>query len=150
MRKRFDVPVYVWRFNAFGWSHIWARRHLPKRIFKHRGTPARLTGGGLTASRLHQSQAPIPQTRRPLPFRSPAQPQRTTVPDGGGLRAGDNEPLRDAPAGLRNETSAKFSSPQKGSTLSNLSLERFEAQAGTGTGLPRRTWLSVWPPLPMA
>src|ERR1700729_2008448 len=51
------------------------------------------------ATRLYQLQAQIPQSRRPLPFRSSAQLHRTAVPDGAGLRAGDNEVIRDPRAG---------------------------------------------------
>ena len=43
-----------------------------------------------TAARLYQLQTEIQKAGRPLPFRTPAQPWRTTVPDVGGLRARDN------------------------------------------------------------
>ena len=46
-----------------------------------------------TATRLYQLQTEIQKAGRPLPFRAPAQPLRTTVPDGGGLRARDNQAI---------------------------------------------------------
>ena len=59
----------------------------------------------------------IQKVGRPLPFRAPAQPQWTTVPDGGGLRARDNDALRGPRAGTRGEASRKFSFSPKGTEV---------------------------------
>src|SRR5712671_6929241 len=47
--------------------------------------------------------------RRPLPLRASGQPHRTAVPDGPGLRARDNEVVRDPRARTRGPAVAKFS-----------------------------------------
>jgi hypothetical protein len=67
--------------------------------------------------RHYELQAQIPQARRPLPFRSPAQLHRTAVPAGAGLRARDNEAIRRPGAGTRGEASAKFSFSPKGTEV---------------------------------
>jgi hypothetical protein len=59
----------------------------------------------------------VQKVGRPLPFRAPAQPQRTTVPDGGGLRAGDNDALQRPRAGTRGEASTKLSFSPKGTEV---------------------------------
>ena len=62
--------------------------------------PAPLIGGGLGDFPALPIANPNTESRTtPLPFRASAQPHRTAIPDGGGLRAGDNEAVRSPRAG---------------------------------------------------